>query len=557
MTVNFIDNYAKQNLQTVIINQDGKTLGGELWVYQQFLAFNENKYLEDDIWYLKHNYNLSNHQASKRKVEGQIDFILLSKFGILILEVKGGGLRVDEYDCYYSFDKKTGEEYESQNPFVQAKEYVHTLKNYIDSSVFVYRAIILPHEAGFVLRGPQLEGYKDIFFSKADFVGLNERAIQNKFFAFIDNLNKKARIRTLKKSFKTLTSEDLIKKAHELYPLLNSKDIKRLKSELFPVQSTYGYNPDKINSDLIYKENYEILNGLRRNKNIIIQGGPGTGKTVLAIKYLAENLLKQQKGVVFCANKLIRSKLEHIILNDYKLNPNNISFRIFTDAVTPNSIANDVDFLIFDEAQEYFEKGLYDFIEQVNTKLEKPKLLVLYDPDQAIVSNLNELEWYTDFFIEMGYSHFYFDENYRCTQNNIIAEVSKYILFNEYGKIKSKYSNLLSSVEDLKSKMKKIKEIITETKSTSSEKIILVQSQLIGEFTLIINDYYKSDIEEIIEANINIPSNKIRYTSPIKYRGLENDSVYLITKEINDSNKIQNYVGATRAMTSLNIILWK
>jgi hypothetical protein len=116
---------------------------------------------------------------------------------------------------------------------------------------------------------------------------------------------------------------------------------------------------------------------------------------------------------------------------------------------------------------------------------------------------------------------------------------------------------LLSSVEDLKSKLEKIKEIITETKFTSSEKIILVQSQLIDEFTSIVTDYFKSDIEEITEANINIPSNKIRYTSPIRYRGLENDSVYLITREINDSTKIQNYVGATRAMNALNIILWK
>jgi hypothetical protein len=555
MPVHFIDNYAKQNLETVIVNQDGKTLFGELWVYQQFLAFNENRYLEDEIWYLKHNYNLSTHQASKKKVEGQIDFILLSKYGILILEIKGGGLRVDENDCYFSFDK-TGE-YESQNPFIQAKEYVHTLKNYIDSSVFVYRAIILPHEAGFVLKGPQLEGYKDIFFSKADIDGLDGRAIQNKFFTFINNLNKTSRLRTLKKSFKSLNSSDLIKKANELYPLLNAKDIKRLKNELFPVQATYGYNPDTINAELICKENYEILKGLRRNKNIIAQGGPGTGKTALAIKYLAENLLKQQKGCVFCANKLIRSKLEHIILNDYKLDPNNISFRIFTDVVTPESVANDVDFLIFDEAQEYFEKGLYDFIEKINAKLEKPKLLVLYDPDQAIVSNINELEWYTDFFIEMGYSHYYFDENYRCIQNKSIAEVSNFILFNEYGKIKSIYGNMLSYVEDLKSKLEKLKEIITETRFTGTEKTILVQSQLIEEFSAIITDYFKSDIEEITVANINIPSNKIRYTSPIKYRGLENDSIYLITNEIKDSTKIQNYVGATRAMAELNIILWK
>ncbi len=555
MPIQFIDNYAKNNLNKIIVNQDDKTLYGELWVYQQFLAFNENKYLENETWYLKHNYNLSTHPASKKKVEGQIDFILLSKYGILILEIKGGGLRVDENDCYFSFDK-TGE-YESQNPFIQAKEYVHTLKNYIDSSVFVYRAIILPHEAGFVLKGPQLEGYKDIFFSKADIDGLDERAIQNKFFTFINNLNKNSRLRTLKKSFKSLNSDDLIKKANELYPLLNAKDIKRLRNELFPVQSTYGYNPDKINAELICKENYEILKGLRRNKKIIVQGGPGTGKTTLAIKYLAENSLKQQKGVVFCANKLIRSKLEHIILNDYKLDPNNISFRIFTDVVLPESVANDVDFLIFDEAQEYFEKGLYDFIEKINAKLEKPKLLVLYDPDQAIVSSINELEWYTDFFIEMGYSHYYFDQNYRCIQNKSIAEVSNFILFNESGKIKSKYGNMLSYVVDIKSKLEKLKEIITETRFTDKEKIILVQSQLIEEFTGIINDYFKSDIEEITEANINIPSNKIRYTSPIKYRGLENDSIYLITNEIKDSTKIQNYVGATRAMAALNIILWK
>jgi len=555
MPVHFIDNYAKQNLETVIVNQDGKTLFGELWVYKMFLAFNENKYLEDEVWYLKHNYNLSSHSGSKKKVEGQIDFILLSKYGILIIEVKGGGLRVDENDCYFSSDQSG--EYESQNPFIQAKEYVHTLKNYIDSSVFVYRAIILPSEAGFVLKGPQLEGYKDIFFSKADIVGLDERAIQNKFFAFIDDLNKKGKIRTLKKSFKSLNSADLIKKANELYPLLSGKDIKRLKSELFPVQSTYGYNPDKISAELICKENYEILKGLRRNKNVIVQGGPGTGKTALAIKYLAENLLKQQKGVFFCANLLIKSRLEYIILHDYELDPNNISFRIYSSVVTVDSIANDVDFLIFDETQEYFEKGLYDFIEKVNTKLDKPKLLVLYDPDQTIVSNLNELEWYTDFFIEMGYSHFFFDENYRCIQNKSIAEVSNCILCNEYGKIKSKYGHLLSTVEDLKSKLEKIKEIITETKFTSSEKIILVQSQLIDDFSSIVTDYFKSEIEEITEANINIPSNKIRYTSPIKYRGLENDSVYLITTKIDDSTKIQNYVGATRAMNAVKIILWK
>ena len=554
MPVYFIDNYPKNNLESVVINQDSETLFGELWLYKQFLSFNENKFVEDETWYLKHNYNLSTHPASKRKVEGQVDFILLTKQGLLIFEVKGGGLRVDENDCYFSSGK--GKEYETQNPFTQAKEYVHTFKKLIDSSVFVYRAIILPHEAGFVLKSPQLEGYKDIFFSKANMLGLDERAVQNTFFKFINELGRKERLRTFKRLYPTLNADDVSKKSYENYPLLCAKDIKRLKSELFPTQSSYGYNPDRINIELILKENYEILKGLSRNRNVIVQGAPGTGKTALAIKFLAENLLKQQKGIVYCANKLIRAKLEYIILYDYRLDANNITFRIFSEIVTHESVSNDVDFLIFDEAQEYFEKGLYDFIEELNAKLEKPKILVLYDPEQTIVSNQNDLVWYTDFFIEMGYTHFYFDENYRCAQNKEIAEISNCILYNEYGKIISKYKSYLTFVVEIKQKLLLINELVNDTKYTSSEKIILIQSTLLDDFTSLINDYFNTDIEELNEGNINIPSNKIRYSTPIKYRGLESDSVYLITKEFNDSTKVQNYVGATRAMNSLRIIIW-
>ncbi|AYN03597.1 nuclease-related domain-containing protein [Flavobacterium sp. 140616W15] len=555
MPIHFIDNYAKQNLESIIINQEGKTLFGELWIYKQFLAFHEDSFLTDEVWYLKHNYNLSSHPSSKRKVEGQIDFIVLSKYGLLIIEVKGGGLRVDENDCYFSYNKDG--EYESQNPFTQVKEYLHTLKNYIDSSVFVYRAVVLPHETGFVLSGPQLSGYKDSFFSKADVEGLDERGIQNVFFKFIQDCGRKARFKMIKELNPSFRGDEIAIKAFERYPLLNSKEIKRLKSELFPVQTTYGYNPDRISSEIIFKENYEILKGLRRNRCVIVQGAPGTGKTVLAVKFLAENLLKQQKGIFYSANKLIKAKLEHIILFDYKLNPNNISFKVFSQNLTDETVPDDVDFLIFDEAHEYFDRGLYDFIEKLNAKLKKPKILLLYDPDQAIVSTFKELSWYTDFFIEIGYTHFYFDENYRCGQNKNIAEIAYFLLAGEYRKVKAKYENLLTTVESLKSKIEKVKEIINENKFTVSEKIILVESQLIDEFAEIISDYFKVDIEELTESNINVLSGKIKFTTPIKYRGLENESVYLITKDLNESSKIQNYVGATRAMNALNIVLWK
>lgn len=554
MSIHLINNYAVNNLEIAFANQEGKTLFGELWVYEQFLKFAESNFVQDDTWYLKHNYDLSTHPACKTKVEGQIDFLLLSKEGLLIIEVKGGGLRVDEDDHYYS--SGSGGEYESQNPFTQAKDYVHTMKNFIDSSVFVYRAVVLPHEAGFTLRGPQLAGYADFFFSKADIIGLDERAVQNKFFSFIEKLGRKSRLRMIKELFPTLVNEQISNKAYERYPLLKAIEIKRLKSELFPVQSTYGYNPDKINAELIVKENYEILKGLRRNRCTIVQGAPGTGKTALAIKYLAENLLKQQKGIVFCANKLIRSKLEYIILNDYKLDPNNISFRIYFKDISQENIGNDVDFLIFDEAQEYFDGGLYDFIEEINVKLQQPKILVLYDPDQAVASGFKELAWYADYFIEMGYTHFYFDQNYRCAQHKNITDISNLLLQGESVKIKNKHSSVIQVINDVKSRIEFVKQILDESKFTNAEKIILVHSDLKEDFKSFMSDYFNKFCEELTEGNINIPSSKLRYTSPLKYRGLENESVYLVTNQLDDGAKIQNYVGATRAMSSLKIGLW-
>ena len=71
-----------------------------------------------------------------------------------------------------------------------------------------------------------------------------------------------------------------------------------------------------------------------------------------------------------------------------------------------------------------------------------------------------------------------------------------------------------------------------------------------------LTDYFKSEIEELTDQNINIPSSKIRYTTPLKYRGLENKAVYVITNDFSEKNKVRNYVAVTRAMEQVKIILW-
>lgn len=559
MPVHFIDNYAPNNLNKCIKKKDSTPLFGEIWLYNQFLKFNEYQLLPNENWYLKHDYNLSKHPASKGKVEGQVDFLLLSKYGLLVIEIKGGGLRVDENDCYYSFNK-TGE-YKTQNPFNQAKEYNHTLKELIDSSVFIYRAVILPHEAGFKLEGPQLSGYEDLFFSKRDYQSLDtkdhEKEINNLFFKFITSLATTSRSKIIQELNPKWNIEKVNRKLFERYPELKSKQVKRLKSELFPIQSTYGYNPDRINNEIILDENYEILKGLRRNFKVLVQGAPGTGKTVLATKFLAENLLKQLTGIVFCANKLVRSKLEHIIINHYGIDSNSIEFRIFSEKVTSDSITTEIDFIVFDEAQEYFNKGLYDLIDELNKKLENPKVLILYDPKQSIINDFKDLSWYTDYFIESGYTHYFFDEVYRCIQNKSVLDISSQVLSNDNKLLQKNSLNVIRVVESISEQLRVLNGIVEESRFTKSEKIILVHSELIKTFKEIVNDYFKSEFEELTDLNINTASAKIRFTTPLKYRGLENKAVFLITNELSEKSKVQNYVAVTRAMESILIILWR
>lgn len=556
MPIHFINNYAANSLETTIKKQDGSPQYGEIWLYKQFLDFNANGFVNDETWYLRHNYNLSEHPSGNGKSEGQIDFILLSKNGILIIEVKGGGIEVEE-EIYYSKNKDG--RYQTQNPFIQSKEYVHTLKGLLDSSPFIYHAVVFPHEEGFSLIGPQLSGYKHLFFSSKDLSSCTTDYARNEmFFHFINGLGKDSRKKIIKGINPTISPASLETKIWERFPQLNATAIKRLKSELFPNQASYGYDPERVRTEIILAENYEILSGLRKNRKVLVQGAPGTGKTVLATKFLAENLLKQQKGIFFCANKLLRSKMEYLMLNEYKLDANAVSFKIYTETTLIDSIDTDCDFIIFDEAQEFFDKKLFEFIEQLEERCNKPKILLLYDPEQTVIRDYIDIDWYTDFFMEEKFVHYYFDAVWRCTANPQIIDFSRLILKGQNRKIGSDFNSIINTANSFEEQMTVIKHITERFKSNTkiSNVIILVESSLIEKVSEMFNAYFTSAIEELTETNINLQSQKLQYTTPIKYRGLESDHVIVITHGFNDKTRTQNFIACTRAICSLNLVVW-
>jgi hypothetical protein len=558
MPIHFIDNYPKSNLESVIKKSDGRPLYGEIWVYQELQRFNERNLLPDEVWYVKHNYNLSRH-PSANKVEGQVDFLILSRFGLLIIEVKGGGIEVDENDTYFSFDRKQKEDrYVSQNPFTQAKEYVHSIKGLLDSSPFIYRAVIFPHESGFELKGPQLTGYRHLFLSKRELDACDTAFGRNDvLFDFLLHLPKESRRVLIQELNPAIDRHKVEQRIWKQYPELTKQEIIRLKCELFPTQTTYGFDPEKIRNEIILEENYEIFNGLRKNRKVLVQGGPGTGKTILATKFLADMIIKQQRGVYYCANKLLRAKMEYWAFEELKLDKNLIQFRVFHKDTLPLDTEQALDFIIIDEAQEFFDKGLFETFEQMEWKNHQPRWLLLYDPEQAIIQDFKDIDWYADYFIEADFVHYLFDTMWRCCQEKTIGEIGLYVKDRNFKKCEDTTKHLTHLVMTIPEKLEILAGVIESSKSDIFKNIILVDSNIFDEFRTFASDYFPKHLEELTDANINVRKQVLRYTTPIKYRGLEAENIFVVTTGFDDRSRIQNYIAVTRAIYHINFVIWK
>jgi hypothetical protein len=84
--------------------------------------------------------------------------------------------------------------------------------------------------------------------------------------------------------------------------------------------------------------------------------------------------------------------------------------------------------------------------------------------------------------------------------------------------------------------------------------ILLVES-------IILSDYENQeelaikDCEELTEHNIVDTSNSLKYTTPLKYKGLEKENVALIINNPSEKNQHEIYVGITRTKQNLKIYI--
>ena len=218
-------------------------------------------FVNDFSYVAFHSLNITNHQDKKF---GEADFVIVSKFGIFVLEVKGGGI---EYaDGRWSTRNHHGI-HSLQDPFRQAETAMHAIKDAIKNSNQFSLSLKQKLPIGYGVIFPDTEWtYKGYEWDRKTVCDTkNFRNLEKWLKNFFQYWQSRPR-NNLQLSVNDISGlKKFLRPNFELVEPLYSK---LERSERTVVQLT--------------EDQYKYLDIVSANSQVLCSGGAGTGKTFLA-----------------------------------------------------------------------------------------------------------------------------------------------------------------------------------------------------------------------------------------------------------------------------------
>jgi len=347
-------------------------------------------------------------QTSKYNSHGdrEADFVIFApKYGVLVIEVKGGGIEYDEQvRKWYSIDRYK-ERHEIKNPLAQAKDAKYEIRNHLAQRG--KKNILIAHGALF----PDISNVN----------ALSNPSISNNILGGSDKL-------TDLKIWIISIFEYWSGKQPNYNPLESSGI--NIANQIYGKQVTIQQSlasiiEEEIEQQIILtNQQKNILRQLKKRKEAIIEGGAGTGKTVLALDH-AQTLAKQGlKVLLLCYNQKLGNTLKEksqgienlhpmsfhqfcnwrieqvkndtnrSLLEESEINyPNEDKFDVWMpDALTESYDISPIEYdvIIIDEGQD-FKDEYWLAIEELRDKNSNTKLYIFKDGNQAIYASTDEL----------------------------------------------------------------------------------------------------------------------------------------------------------------------
>jgi len=281
MPVKFHPNNPIDALETIIVKEDGSPLRGEIDIYRQLWNDLSKSSLEWDVW---HDLKLPEHSDNfnyYKKTSSQIDFLILCKHGLLVLEVKGGPISTKDNTFFYgkNFDTPI-----KQNPFKQAEGYKYTLKDNILNNLkgcFFCEATAFPH-----VDYPFESKLIDNNLLWTSYLAKDYEGSIEKFLLKVFNYSKSKH----QKHFRN-------------YSEVSPKEYLAIKKILSPIIGDRNHLNTINTLEWLGIQNIEILDGLYKNSRIMIEGPPGSGKTTIAKAFIDKQ--HNKNGIYLCWNNLL------------------------------------------------------------------------------------------------------------------------------------------------------------------------------------------------------------------------------------------------------------
>lgn len=251
--------------------------------------------LPDDC-YVLHSLGLVSHAT---KIWGECDYVILSRLGIYVIEVKGG--RVSCANGMWTFTRGDNvSNTKPEGPFEQAKTAMFAVRKAVEESaplrgfMFGY-GVIMPDEQ-FGDQGPEIEPG----------VLLDRRRIHFSLHDYLQQL----------RAF--WTEQYRTKHDGRTMRDLGKSDLERIRAVLRPdirTALTLNSSLSRVEQEQVelIEQQCRILQRMDTNPRTVIRGGAGTGKTLLALDTAARRASQGQKTLYLCFNKLLgRHVREHV-----------------------------------------------------------------------------------------------------------------------------------------------------------------------------------------------------------------------------------------------------
>jgi hypothetical protein len=247
-----------------------------------------------DDWVCLHSLNMARH-ASKRR--GEIDFVLLSPLGVLILEVKGG--RVARRDGVWIFTDRHGETHrKTEGPFEQAASAMFSLEKEVRSHF--PDSPIADALFGYGILFPDIE-FDSLGCESDPALVYDVRDRRRSFVAYVQRVTEFAREREPRRR-RGLTREQI----------LHLADFLRCDFDLVPSLKVVIEDTRNELAELT-KEQRVVLDVSDDAPRVVVEGPAGSGKTLLAIEAARREARRGARVLLLCYNRMLAERIRSAI----------------------------------------------------------------------------------------------------------------------------------------------------------------------------------------------------------------------------------------------------